>query len=193
MADYQRRLAHFHPGDAWLFLTWRLWGTVPAHGNADAYPTPGHAFVAGDRVLDRRASGPLWLRDPRIADLVSDTILIGDCERRFYRLGAWVVMPNHVHLLIRPLAPVPVPMRWLKGSTARNANRILGRTGQPFWQDESCDRYLRRSSQIERTIDYIENNPVSARLVYSPDGWPWSSAGWQAKPPAPPTANSAPG
>src|SRR5947207_14943061 len=86
------------------------------------------------------------------------SILIGDCERRFYRLCAWVVMPNHVHLL--------------KGSTARNANRILGRTGQPFWQDESFDRYLRRSSQIERTIDYIENNPVSARLVYSPDGWP---------------------
>ena len=82
--------------------------------------TPGHAFVAGDHVLDRRASGPFWLRDPRIADLVSDTILIGDCERRFYR----------VHLPIRPLAPVPVPMRGLKESTARNANRILGRTGQ---------------------------------------------------------------
>src|SRR5437016_7255367 len=192
MADYQRRLPHFHPGDAWLFLTWRRWGTVPANGNADAYPTPGHAFGAGDGVLDRRASGPLWLRDPRIADLVSDTILIGDCERRFY-LCAWVVMPNPVHLLIRPLAPVPVPMRGLKGSTARNANRILGRTGQPFWQDESFDRYLRCSSQIERTIDYIENNPVSARLVYSPDGWPWSSAGWQAKPPAPPKANNAPG
>ena len=106
------------------------WGTLPANGNADAYPTPGHALVAGDRVLDRRASGPLWLRDPRIADLVSDTILIGDCERRFYR----------VHLPIRPLAPVPVPMRGLKESTARNANRILGRTGQPFWQDESFDR-----------------------------------------------------
>src|SRR5437667_10127166 len=90
MADYQRRLPHFHPSDARLFLTWRLWGTVPANGNADAYPTPGHAFVAGDRVLDRRASGPLWLRDPRIADLVSATILIGDCERRFYRLCAWV-------------------------------------------------------------------------------------------------------
>src|SRR5437879_2541440 len=148
MADYQRRLPHCHPGDAGLFLPWRLWGTLPANGNADAYPTPGHAFVAGDRVLDRRASGPLWLRDPRIADLVSDTILIGDCERRFYRLCAWVVMPNHVHLLIRPLVP------------------------GPFWQDESFDRYLRRSSQIERTIDYIENNPVSARLVCSPESWP---------------------
>src|SRR5438046_2980363 len=64
MADYQRRLPHFHPGDAWLFLTWRLWGTVPANGNADAYPTPGHAFVAGDRVLDRRASGPLLAPGP---------------------------------------------------------------------------------------------------------------------------------
>src|SRR5204862_1007858 len=111
--DYQRRLPHFHPSDAWLFLTGRLWGTLPANGNADAYPTPGHAFVAGERVLDRRASGPLWLPDPRIADLVSDTILIGDCERRLYRLCAWVVMPKHVHL---PIRPVPVPMRGLKGS-----------------------------------------------------------------------------
>ena len=105
MADYQRRLPHFHPSDAGLFLTWRRWGTLPANGNADAYPTPGHALVAGDRVLDRRASGPLWLRDPRIADLVSRTILIGDCERSFYRLCAWVVMPNQVHLLIRRLWP----------------------------------------------------------------------------------------
>jgi len=50
-----------------------------------------------------------------------------------------VVMPNHVHLLILPQVPVAQLMRWLKGSTAREANRILGRTGQPFWQDESWD------------------------------------------------------
>lgn len=97
-------------------------------------------------------------------------------ERRFYQLCAWAVMPNHVHLLILPLAPVPILMRWLKGSSARGANRILGRTGNPFWQDESYDHYLRGS--IERTIAYIEGNPVSAGLVASADLWPWSSAGW---------------
>jgi putative transposase len=193
MPEYRRRLPHFHPNDAYLFLTWRQWGSsLPAKADSTTYPTSGHAFVAHDRVLDRRASGPRWLKDPRIADAVSHAILIGNCERRFYRLLAWVVMPNHVHLLILPLVPIAVLMRWLKGSTARTANRILGRTGLPFWQDESYDHYLRSSSQIERTIAYIEGNPVSAGLVCSAEHWPWSSAGWQAKPPAPPSPPNLP-
>ena len=185
MPEYQRRLPHFHPDDAPIFLTWRLYGSLPAITDPTIYPTRGHAFVAQDRFLDRRASGPRWLGDPRVADVVARAILIGDCERNFYRL-AWVIMPNHAHLLIRHLVPIPVLMRWLKGSTARSANRILGRTGQPFWQDESWDHYLRRSSQIERTTAYTEKNPVAAGLVDASARWPWSSAGWQAKPPAPP-------
>jgi REP element-mobilizing transposase RayT len=178
MPDYRRKLPHFHPDGAYLFLTWRLWGSLPAAMDSTVYTTPGHAFAACDRILDRRASGPLWLRDTRIADLVSSAILIGDYERRFYLLRAWAVMPNHVHLLILPKISVPVLMRWVKGSTARSANRILGRTGWPFWQDESFDHYLRSSGQIGRTIAYIENNPVSAGLVGSAEEWRWSSAGW---------------
>lgn len=142
--------------------------------------------MAQDRALDRHSSGPTWLRHPPIADLVARAIRIADEERQFYELRAWVVMPNHVHLLILPQVPVAVLRRWLKGSTAREANRILGRTGQPFWQDESYDHYLRQRSQIDRTVTYIEQNPVSAGLVGSAERWPWSSAGWQAKPPAPP-------
>jgi putative transposase len=61
-------------------------------------------------------------------------------------------MPNHVHLLILPKVPVPVLMRWLKGSTARSANQLLGRTGQPFWQDESYDHYARNAIQRDRII-----------------------------------------
>jgi hypothetical protein len=64
----------------------------------------------------------------------------------------------------------------LKGSTARSANCILGRTGQPFWQDESYDHYLRQGEPLDRIIAYIERNPVSAGLVSSPELWPWSSA-----------------
>ena len=142
--------------------------------------------MAQDRALDRHSSGPTWLRHPPIADLVARAIRIADEERQFYELRAWVVMPNHVHLLILPQVPVAVLRRWLKGSTAREANRILGRTGQPFWQDESYDHYLRQRSQIDRTVTYIEQNPVSAGLVGSAERWLWSSAGWQAKPPAPP-------
>jgi REP element-mobilizing transposase RayT len=188
MLEYRRRLPHFHPHDAYLFLTWRLWGTLPAKAPSLVFPTAGHAFVAQDRALDRHCTGPLWLENPRLADLVARAILMGEGERKFYELGAWVVMPNHVHLLILARVPVPVLMRWLKGSTARSANRILGQTGPPFWQDESWDHYLRNADQVNRTIAYIEGNPVSAGLVDVAECWRWSSAGWQAKPPAPPTA-----
>jgi len=185
MPEYRRRLPHIHLCDTHLFITWRLWGSLPARSGPIIYATPGQAFAAQDRILDRRSSGPLWLKDARIAGVVSHAILYGDCNRNFYRLYAWVVMPNHVHLLIRPLVPIPVMMRWLKGSTARSANRTLCRTGQPFWQDESWDHYLRTPRQIYRTAAYIEQNPVSAGLICSNELWPWSSAGRQAKAPAP--------
>ena len=111
-----------------------------------------------------------------VANLVAEAIVAGDSQRQFYDLRAWVVMPNHVHLLILPKVKVPVLMRWLKGSTARSANRVLGRTGHPFWQDESYDHYLRSGTPINRTIAYIERNPVSAGLVRAPELWPCSSA-----------------
>ena len=185
MPDYRRRLPHFHPTDTYAFLTWRLWGSLPRQTESIVYPTPGHALVAHDRALHRQISGPLWLRHPEIAELVADAIRVGESERNFYELCAWVVMPNHVHLLILPKVTLAVLMRWLKGSTARGANVILNRSGRPFWQDESYDHYLRRSDQIDRTVAYIEQNPVSAGLVRSAELWPWSSAAGQAKPPAP--------
>jgi putative transposase len=191
MPEYRRRLPHFHPDGAYLFVTWRLWRSLPAKPEMSERLTPGHAFLLHDRLLHRSAQGFRWLQQPRIAELIAETLIIGDCERHFFELIAWVVMPNYVHLLILPLVPVCKIMRWVKGSSARAANRILDRTGEPFWQDESYDHYLRRSDQISRTIAYIEENPVSAGLVPSAERWPWSSAGWQAKPPAPP--NSRPG
>jgi REP element-mobilizing transposase RayT len=191
MPEYRRRLPHFHHYDADLFLTWRLWGSLPSRWSSHIYPTPGHAFVAADRSLHRDRSGPLWLEEPRIAKLVVETIVAGERERGFYELSAWVVMPNHVHLLILPKVAMPDITRWLKGSTARRANQLLGRTGLPFWQDESYDHWVRNTKECDRIIGYIEENPVSAGLVASMELWPWSSAAWQAKPPAPPDSGSA--
>jgi len=54
-----------------------------------------------------------------------------------YELGAYVVMPNHVHFLIRPSIAPERLMKSLKGASAREANRVLGRTGEAFWQKES--------------------------------------------------------
>jgi REP element-mobilizing transposase RayT len=189
MSEYRRRLPHFHPDDADLFLTWRLLGSLPSKPSSHPYPTPGQAFAAADRALHRNRSGPLWLKEPRIAKLVVETIVAGERERGFYELSAWVVMPNHVHLLILPRVAVPEITRWLKGSTARRANQLLGRTGLPFWQDESYDHWVRNTKEFDRITGYIEENPVTAGLVVSMELWPWSSAAWQAKPPAPPDSH----
>ena len=63
-----------------------------------------------------------------------------------------------------------------KGSTAREANRVLGRTGERFWQAESYDHWVRDDHELERIVAYIENNPVKAGLVARPEEYRWSSA-----------------
>jgi REP element-mobilizing transposase RayT len=85
-------------------------------------------------------------------------------------------MPNHVHLLITPKVPIPRITNGLKGVTARDANAILHRSGQHFWQDESFDHWVRNPIQFNRVRAYIESNPVSAGLTKKPEAWPWSSA-----------------
>jgi hypothetical protein len=68
-------------------------------------------------------------------------------------------------------------MKSLKGSTAREANRVLRRTGEPFWQKESYDHWVRDWQELENIRLYIENHPVKAGLVRTPAEFPWSSAG----------------
>jgi REP element-mobilizing transposase RayT len=85
-------------------------------------------------------------------------------------------MPNRVRAVLRPFRPLPVVMRWLKGSTARSANRILGRTGKPFWQYESYDHRIRGTDEPNRVVRYFERNPVRAGLASTIEDWPWSGA-----------------
>ena len=56
---------------------------------------------------------------------------------------AWVIMPNHVHLVLRPQGRLSAILRWLKTATATRANRLLGKTGEAFWQREYFDRWVR--------------------------------------------------
>ena len=184
MTDYRRRLPHWQPGGAFLFVTWRLAGSIqlPAPtGQPDSpHLSAGQAFVALDRRSDRADSGPLWLRNPRIAEIVAQALRYGEQERKFYSLRAWVVMPNHAHVLFQPRVPLAVITRWLKGSTARKANLLLGRTGKAFWQDESYDHWVRSEAELQKIVRYIERNPVAAGLVEAELAWLWSSAGQAA-------------
>jgi putative transposase len=173
MAEYRRRLPHFQPEGEYLFVTWRLYGSLPVEPPDIIYATPGHQFVARDRDLARN-SEIQWLSDTRVARQVVESIRGG--EGRLYELHAWVVMPNHVHLLILPSVPLAQITHSIKGRTAREANLLLERTGEPFWQNESYDHWVRNAKECRRIATYIEENPVSAGLVSAPEDWPWSSA-----------------
>jgi putative transposase len=175
--DSRRRLPHEYPEGASLFLTWHLHGAVPP----SRFPPPGKlsagkAFVYIDRYLDTTVHGPLYLKAPEIARIAVQSIQTGQALGH-YDLHAWVVMPNHIHLLIDPLIHPSRLMRSLKGATAREANRAMNRTGESFWQRESYDHWVRDAAEFERIRRYIENNPVKAGLAHVPEEYPWSSAG----------------
>ena len=117
-----------------------------------------------DSILDRAACGPLHLRRPDIANLVVDAICYGQNHMKHYEHHAYVIMANHVHLLITPLVDISKITHSLKRVTARRANDILGLTGQRFWQEESFDHLVRSSQQFEYLRRYIANNPLAASL-----------------------------
>jgi REP element-mobilizing transposase RayT len=73
-----------------------------------------------------------------IAQLVVESLCRG-VELGQYQLGSFVLMANHVHVLLLPSIPPSLLPKAIKGYTAREANRLLERTGEPFWQRESCD------------------------------------------------------
>jgi REP element-mobilizing transposase RayT len=179
MTYYERNLPHWHPPAKDIFMTWRLHGSLPASiqlpNASGASRTEGERFRALDRVLDRGRSGPLWLKDDRVAGCVMAALQTGRAKHLFH-MHAFVVMANHVHCLLEPAAPVSEITKVMKGATARDANKILGLTGQHFWQDESFDHWIRNTSEWTRVREYIEQNPVTAGLVLHAKDWPWSSA-----------------
>jgi hypothetical protein len=172
----QRRLPHVYPQGRWLFVAWRLHGSLlPGR-----YPPPhkcsaSQAFVWIDRQLDQARSGPVYLRQEPIASLVVGSMKRG-ADLGHYQLGPYVTMPNHVRVLLLPLVPPSRLLKSLKGSTAREANRLLGRTGEPFWRRESYDHWVRDEAEWNRIAAYIENNPVKVGLVARAEEYRWSSA-----------------
>jgi REP element-mobilizing transposase RayT len=174
MNRYERRLPHWDVIGQAMFVTFRPHDSLPVNRVfPPARMTNGTAFVAMDRILDSAAVGPRHLLVPEIAALV----VAGLCDGcQLYELHSFVVMPNHVHVLVTPHV---ISKQWLgplKGRTARQANLVLGLTGKPFWQEESYDHLVRSDEEFARIWRYIENNPVTAGLVSDPEEFRWSSA-----------------
>jgi type I restriction enzyme R subunit/putative DNA methylase len=119
------------------------------------------------------------LKHPRMATVMVETLKKHDPER--YRLIAWCVMPNDVHVLIAPKASLFKIVQSWKSYTGRwamkkNAELGLGVPGRAFWMREYWDRYIRDERHFQSVVEYIHMNPVKAGLCREPQDWPWSSA-----------------
>jgi REP element-mobilizing transposase RayT len=173
----RRRLPHLHEIATPVFLTWRLDDSLPPNREFPKESmTSGAAFAAMDRLLDVSSTGPLYLRDPKIAEMVIDSMAYCNRELKHFTLHVFVIMPNHVHVLLTPLVPLPKLMKSLKSFTGRRANQMLGLADRPFWQEESYDHLVRNQSEFDRIACYIEQNPVRAGLARTSSEFPFSSA-----------------
>jgi REP element-mobilizing transposase RayT len=127
-----------------------------------------------DAYLDA-GHGECFLQQPEIADLVANALRHFDGQR--YQLHAWVVMPNHVHVVLWPRPPQTLSeiLHSWKSFTGTRANKMLARAGRAFWQKESYDHLIRDETDRARCCEYTTANPVSAGLCQRPEDWPWSS------------------
>ena len=179
-------LPHFDAGEVFQSITFRLHDSMPhllkrwktelaseAEDFADALRWRIEAY------LDQ-GYGACFLSDFRVATILENALLYFDGER--YRLSAWVVMPNHVHILAAPCAGHSVSniMHSLKSFTSQEANKTLGRKGR-FWFEDYFDRYIRNANHFTNAIAYIESNPVKAGLCECAANWRFSSAWYRAE------------
>ncbi|HTR81080.1 MAG TPA: transposase [Bacteroidota bacterium] len=199
---YRRHLPHYHPRDAIFFITFRLVNSLPQYiierlknkykiekelltrlkNNPSKRNTPvafaKRYFAIFHNFLDNQKEKNCWLKDERVAQIVADTIHYRD--GKVYDLICYSIMPNHVHMVVHVGRSGTSTnnnfikiLQSLKSYTAKEANHLLGRTGQ-FWQNESYDRVVRNEEELDKVIRYVMNNPVKAGLVKDPRYWKFS-------------------
>lgn len=185
---FKRILPHLHPSEGIFFITYRLAGSIPKEylenkflsgikfspkSESDKKVQTSHIddFEAFDSILDACKTDIDYLKDPKILQLNKDALHF--YEGKDYYLICYCIMSNHVHLVLKTLEgsrTLSEIMHSIKRFTARESNKILGKTG-PFWQDESYDRYIRNEIEFRNTVNYVLNNPVKARLVKDWESW----------------------
>ncbi len=178
----ERHLPHWRQEGATYFVTFRLGDALPQaklralraerlHW-AREHPPPvppseSRKFqVLFSAKIERYLAagyGKCWLKRPQVADIVEKALLHFDRER--YRLGWYVIMPNHVHALVTPTPGYELSaiLHSWKSFTSNASNRLVGRQGS-LWQDESFDHMLRDDDGLRHYRRYIAENPVNAGL-----------------------------
>jgi REP element-mobilizing transposase RayT len=134
-------------------------------------------FKRIEAILHSAKESPTFLSTVPVAALVFRAFEWLE-ENKGWLIYAATIMPNHVHLLMRHReggdCQLSRDLGVLKGFTAHEANKCLGRTGQPFWMDESFDHWCRTDDELHGIAGYIAQNPVKAGLVGCWTAWPWT-------------------
>ena len=183
------RLPHWEKEEGLYFITFHLGDSLPrqalyemvernrilaAAKDAGARLTPAQeVFIAKysqkriEEYFDRGA-GECLLKDPRVAEASAQALRFWHGKR--YRLVAWCIMPNHVHVICRllPGQNLPDVLRSWKVYSAREADRILDRSGT-LWRREYYDRLIRGDGEFHRAVQYVLSNPERAGLK----DWKW--------------------
>jgi putative transposase len=169
-------------------VTFRLADSLP-QSELDRIESELESLPVNNRDAERRKRVEAWvdaghgsclMHDSSIAKIVQESLFYFDSLR--YRLLGWVVMPNHVHALFETLDPwtVATILASWKKFTARKIldyqHSRLKACIEPIWQREYWDRYIRDQNHFEKTVAYIHQNPVKARLAPAAENWQWSSA-----------------
>ena len=161
----QSHLPHIDLPDHFQFITFRTHDSVDAFVKKlhARYQTSSQKQYAIDQYLDR---------SPKGAYLNGDVVtLLGDYlkqDQPLFDLAAYAIMPNHVHLLIKPLQELALVMNQIKGVSAQLINRQLGKKGK-FWAAEYFDKLVRDEHHFNIVYEYIRNN---SRGLGEPEGSP---------------------
>jgi putative transposase len=201
LSIYHRHLPHWRQIGATYFVTFRLADALPQSQvrflqrlreeweRTNGTPRGADAWTALTRQLFRQEEtwldeghGSCVFRNPQLAQMLAEAILHFQGQRYF--ASCWVIMPNHCHLLIRPLQDWDLEsiLQGIKGTVARSVNRFIGGSGS-IWQQESYDRIVRDEEHLWQIIQYIGRNPRRAGLPR--ETWHrwidpnWETLGWR--------------
>ncbi|MEM6280273.1 MAG: transposase [Verrucomicrobiota bacterium] len=185
---WQRNLPHWEQSGGTCFVTFRLADSIPKAkwkqwvGEKEErmahHPTPWSEeewIVFREEFLERierwsdRGHGGCLLSDPEVREIVEGSLLFFDADGASrdgrYEMGDFVIMPNHVHLLVKPLGEWDLGRlihSW-KSFSAHAINRRLGRTGT-LWMDERFDHLVRSVESLHHCRQYVQENPRKAGL-----------------------------
>ncbi len=176
MRIHRRCLPHWRTDGGAYFVTARLADSLPAHALSLLKEKRSavrdlkdrrRVWALSERFLDA-GRGSVLLKRAECAGIVERVLRDGDGTR--YRLGTWVIMPNHLHTIVKPLGAFSLDRiigDW-KSVTAHQINRLMGRRGS-LWQGESYDSWLRDEHDLHRVRRYVLQNPIKAHLI----DWKW--------------------